>query len=76
MLQLRWIANGGERHTKSERSQRGDRRRPAKPPPMVKLVSQESSSKYLGIKSQKSSYPPRVQTGPLYKDPRDGYLSK
>ena len=76
MLRLRWTANGGERPTKSKRSQRGDQRRPAKPPSMAKLVSQELSSKYLGIESQKSSHPSRIQTGPLYRDPMDGYLSK
>ena len=76
MIWLRWTTNGGERPTKSKRSQRGDRRRPAKPPSMTKLVSQEWSFEYLGIKSPEKSYLPRVQTGPLYRDPRDGYLFK
>ena len=45
-------------------------------PLMTKLVLQEWSFGCLGIKSQENSYLPRVQTGPLYRDPWDGYLSK
>ena len=48
MIWLRWTTNGGGRPTKSKRSQRRDRRWPAKPPPMTKLVSQEWSFGYLG----------------------------
>ena len=43
---------------------------------MTELVSQEWSFGYLGVKSQENSYLPRVQTGSLYRDPWDGYLSK
>ena len=43
---------------------------------MIKLVSQEWSFGCLGIKSLENSYLPRVQTGPLYRDPWNGYLSK
>ena len=53
MIWLRWTINGGERPTKSKRSQRGDRRCPAKPPLMTKLVLQEWSFGYVGVKSQK-----------------------
>ena len=43
--------DGGGRPAKSKRSQRGNRRWPAKPPPMIKLVSQEWSFGCLEIKS-------------------------
>ena len=54
---------------KSEHSQRGDQRRPAKSPPMAKLVSQKwSSGLFQGSSVQEISYHHFVQTGPLYRE--------
>ena len=69
-VELPMVVEGLQR---TKRCQRGDRRWPAEPPPMAKLVW---SYQVFGKKSQKKSYLPWVQTGPLYRGPWSGYLSK
>ena len=75
MLWLRWATEWWKAYKKQTRCQKGDRRRPAKPPPDGKVNL--TGMKFQLFRSQVSecSYLSSVQTGPLYRDPGDGYLS-
>ena len=72
-LRLRWATSDCGRPTKVNTQSKGDRSRPAKHPPMAKLVSRGKGVQLFGSKVLECSYPRLVQTGPLYRDPGDGY---
>ena len=54
---------------KQTRYQKGDRRRPAEPPPMAKLVSHRDGIPTFWESSLKMFLPSFGSTGPLYRDP-------